>query len=222
MKTRTAIIASGIAVAVTATVLAYADDADATTTTLSGTGWRAFTENHVESINPNLTYLITYNDTGARTKMGATGERIAAQLRGLGLKVYNTTTVEKIPTGCPAQGHIIIGMKYRPAGLIATSTGKPCYNTANNSLWSGVVWMDSEYKQLGGKYVLSTKIWKDAVHHEVGHAFGLGHPAKIKDSKGNTPVMTSPNGGLNNTSTTGSYTAWDLAGFRQMMENYGV
>lgn len=208
-------------------IVAAADDAhseSAYTTAndvYSGTGWKIFTSNGVYSLNPGGRYVITWDTAAARDKMSKTLEPALAQLRTTGLDIFITTFVEKVgATSCAPSGHIVIGMKYRPAGKANTSLGAPCYNTATHSMSSGKVWMDSEYKQLGGSVNLSDKIWKGAVPHEVGHALGLDHPAATKNSTGDTPVMTSPNGGFKSTTKYSLYTSWDLAGFRQLMENY--
>lgn len=187
-----------------------------------GAGWAAFTDYGVYSIDVNQTYVITYGSTTARTKLQPMVEKIATQLRGLGFKVFNTTAVETIPaTGCLPKNHIAIGIKYRPTGKSGASQGLPCYNTNDHSLFSGRVWVNSEYKQLGGTWVISDKLWKNLFPHEFGHAFGLAHaPAGVKNAAGDTPAMTAPNGGFNTASKYGTFTSWDLAGLAQLKENY--
>jgi hypothetical protein len=187
----------------------------------SGTGWKIFTSNGVLSLNPHTRYVITWDSAAARDKMSKTLEPSLAQLRGIGIDIFNTTLVEKVgATSCAPTGHVVVGMKYRPAGKASTSLGSPCYSTATHAQSSGKVWIDSEYKQLGGTVSLSDRIWKSAVPHEVGHALGLDHPAATKNSAGDSPVMSSPNGGFKASASYSKYTAWDLAGFRQLLENY--
>lgn len=188
-----------------------------------GTGWAAQTKYGVYSIDPNETYVITYGSTTARTKLQPMMEKVVTQLQGLGLKVYNTTTVEAVSaTACQPRNHITITLKYRPMGTAGNSQARPCSSTSDHSLFSGKVWIDSEYKQLGGAWNLSDKLWKNVFPHEFGHAFGLDHapaPAQ-KNAAGDTPTMTSPNGGPNVSSKYGTLTAWDTAGIKQLMENH--
>lgn len=228
MNTRKHVLISFTILTAGAIALAHSGDAHSeaaystTNDVYAGTGWKIFTQNQVYSINPNVRYVITWDSATARDKMTKTIEPAIKQLRALGIDVYNTTQVETVAsTACAPGGHIVIGMKYRPAGKVATSTGAPCFNASTHALWSGKVWMDSEYKQLGGTYSLSDKIWKSAVPHEVGHAFGLDHPAgTTKNSAGDTPVMTSPNGGFASSSKFGQYTSYDLNGFKALLANY--
>lgn len=187
-----------------------------------GTGWAAQTKYGVYSIDPNETYVITYGSTTARTKLQPMMEKTVAQLRSLGFNIFNTTSVEPVSTGCQTRNHIILTLKYRPAGTAGYSKAAPCYTVSDHSLFSGKVWINSEYKQLGGTWSLSDKLWKNVFPHEFGHAFGLDHsPTPIpKNSAGDTPTMTSPNGGPNVSSKYGTFTSWDLAGLKQLKENY--
>lgn len=188
-----------------------------------GTGWQINSGSGVYSIDRNQTYLITYASATARTKLQPTLEKVTVQLRGIGIRIFNTTAVETVATtSCPPKNHIVMGVKYRPAGStkVGISLGQTCYNSINHSLASGKVWMDSEYTQLGGTYKLTDRQWKNGVIHEFGHAIGLAHAPAAKNSAGDTPALTSPNGGFVSPSKYGTYTSWDIAGIRQMMENF--
>lgn len=223
---RTIIGAALAAGAITITAISSANGEASYTTAddiYKGTGWAAQTKYGVYSIDPSQTYVITYASTTARTKLSPMLEKTVTQLRSLGFNVFNTTTVEPLSeTACQPRNHITITLKYRPMGTAGTSQGRPCSSTSDHSLYSGKVWIDSEYKQLGGSWSLSDKLWKNVFPHEFGHAFGLDHaptPAQ-KNAAGDTPTMTSPNGGPNTSSKYGTFTSWDLAGLKQLKENH--
>lgn len=212
------------AIAVTAVDEAHADVAYTTANDVyTGTGWKIFTAANVFSINRNQTMVITYDSTAARTKLSPMVGKMVAQLRGQRLRIFNSTLVETTGAGCPAKGHFTLGIKYRPSGADkgGSSRGLPCYNTVDHSLFSGRVWFDSEYKQLGGTWSLSDKLWKNCIPHEFGHAIGLDHPSgAAHDAAGDTPTMTAPNGGWADSSKWGTYTPYDLAGIKALIGNY--
>lgn len=199
--------------------------ADTTNDIYKGTGWQINSGAGVYSIDRNQTYVVTYDSTTARTKLQPTLEKATAQLRGIGIKIFNTTAIETVATtSCPPRNHIVMGVKYRPAGSTkkGISLGQTCFNSANHSLASGKVWMDSEYTQLGGTYKLTDRQWKNGVVHEFGHALGLAHAPTAKNSAGDTPVLTAPNGGYVTSSKYGTFTNWDVAGIKQMIANFDV
>jgi hypothetical protein len=186
-----------------------------------GTGWQINTGEGIFSLDPSQTYLVTYASTTARTKMQSTLEKSVQQLQSLGLKIFNTTEVETVAsTACPSRYHIVVGSKYRPAGKVGISLAQTCHLSTNHALASGKVWMDSEYTQLGGTYKLTDRQWKNGIIHEFGHALGLAHAPAAKNTAGDTPAMTAPNGGFVSSSKYGTYTSWDVAGFQNLMENF--
>lgn len=229
MMKNTAVSAAILVAATTVMIIVDVDDArseaaySAADDVYKGAGWQINNTSGVYSIDSEQVLLVTYASTTARTKLQPTLEKVTAQLRGLGVRVFNTTAVEAVPTtSCPPRNHIVMGVKYRPAGStkVGISLGQTCFNSTNHSLASGKVWMDSEYTQLGGSYKLTDRQWKNGVVHEFGHALGLAHAPAAKNTAGDTPAMTAPNGGFNTASKYGTFTSWDISGIKQLKENF--
>lgn len=213
---------------------ATAEGVEPPTRVLSGTGWKANTDRHIESINPGQTYTLTFSSQTVKTRQAAYLAKAIPEIRaaGVDLVVGGIETVDA--TKCPAKGHIQIEEKYRPLnGAPGMSRALPCYDTTNNSAWGGIVQMDSEY--YNGTWSMSTALKWNATPHEVVHVLGLDHPNYDKDgdgsvenfecvatSYGNTPLMCSPNGGYQTEANRGTLVGYDEAGIGQLVTNFGL
>ncbi|MFI0156191.1 hypothetical protein [Streptomyces lydicus] len=195
-----------------------------------GTGWRITSQFRTYCLNPNQQYTITFPTQAIKDRYVPYLTTAVSQLVTAGVNLviggietpdYNTV---------PPQGHIQYGEAYRPVGTPGYSQGLPCYNTANNSVWGGYVLIDSEYWD--GTWTITTTKLKNTLIHELGHTLGLDHCNSdmnsdgtiasyeaVKDpANGCTPVMASPNGGFQD-SRAGTYTPYDLNGFKQLLAN---
>lgn len=225
-----------VAMLVLAGALTYAERADAAESgrITEGTGWKAETSDGITALDPSRTYVITFTDEASRKKLAAGFETAVKQLQELNLKIFITTTVETVPEGkCPPKDHFVVGRKYRPLGKGGFSQAQPCYSLDNHSAFSARIWIDSEYKQLGGAWSIADTIYRNTYTHELGHALGLDHAnqdvngdGKVADyeavetSYGNTPVMTSPNGGYTSKANNAKFGYRDLQGLTQLVNNF--
>jgi hypothetical protein len=189
-----------------------------------GNGWKVNTDDGIESIDPSRTYLVTWDSSQARDSLSQLFESSVSQLRSYGIDAHLTSTVETVPetVSCPPKNHIVVGLKHRPTDVPGMSQGLACYAMSDRSVFSSKIWINSEYKQLGGSWYMSDKVWKNTTAHELGHAFGLDHPNTPvpTNSYGDTPVMTQPNGGYDGGGK-GKFTGWDKAGLLQLVANHG-
>ncbi|MGW4223053.1 hypothetical protein ACWEG1_06300 [Streptomyces bauhiniae] len=212
----------------------------------SGTGWQIATKDGIHSLDTKDPYLFTFADSASRTRLTPYAQAVAAQLNDVtGLTFTVSTTIEAPPTsGCPAEHHLILGVKYRPSGIAGMSWAGNCYTNRpgqedDHAAWGGVTWLDSEYWSTSSWFssdpTVNTAKTKNAVTHEIGHLIGLDHPNQDLDGDGTVenfecaktyygylPVMCSPNGGYNTTSGGGQFTSIDTPGLRQLVANYGL
>ncbi|MGW7636137.1 hypothetical protein [Streptomyces decoyicus] len=194
-----------------------------------GTGWRITTQCNVYCLSPSQQYTVTFSTQALKDRYVPYLTAAVAQLVAAGVHIviggietpdYNTV---------PPLGHIQYGEAYRPIGTPGYSQGLPCWNTGDNSVWGGYVLIDSEYWD--GTWTLTEVKRKNILVHELVHALGLDHPNSdmnndgvvasyevVKDTAGVTPLMTSPNGGYQD-SRAGTLTPYDLAGIKQLLAN---
>lgn len=194
-----------------------------------GTGWRIATMCNAYCLSPSQQFTITFASqalkdrytpflTAALDQLNTAGVHIA--IGGIETPDYSTV---------PPRGHIQWAEAYRPIGTPGMSQGLPCYNTADNSVWGGYVRIDSEYWD--GTWTLTDVKRKNIFPHELLHTLGLDHPNSdmnndgvvasyevVKDAAGVTPLMTSPNGGFQDTRA-GTLTPYDLTGIKQLLTN---
>ncbi|MFF0777109.1 hypothetical protein [Streptomyces sp. NPDC003720] len=212
----------------------------------SGTGWKIATKDGIHSLSPK-SYVFTFASTSSRTKLTPYAQAVAAQLTAVtGTKFVVSTTVETPPAvgSCPAEHHLILGVKYRPVGTKGMSRAYNCFTDRAGSVdyraaWGGWAWIDSEYWYANwfstNATVNSARI-KNAVTHEVGHLVGLDHPNKDLDKDGVVedyecarttggylPVMCAPGlGGYTTSTSGGKFTSRDTPGLKQLVANYGL
>lgn len=227
-------------------LLAVPGRAHAATPVYSGTGWKIATKDGIHSLSPRA-YVITFADTASRTRLTPYAQAAATQLTSVtGTTFTVTTTIETPPAvgSCPAEHHLILGVKYRPVGTVGMSYAWNCYTNRPGSVddhaaWGGWTWIDSEYWSTSSWFssnsTVNTAKVKNAVTHEIGHLVGLDHPNYDKDGDGKVesyecartyygylPVMCSPNGGYTTSSGGGQFTSIDTPGLRQLVKNYGM
>ncbi|MFJ8677263.1 hypothetical protein [Streptomyces sp. NPDC093589] len=196
----------------------------------SGTGWRAATISAVYAIDPNQQFTITFPSQALKDRYTPYLTAALAQLNTAGVKVA-IGGIEAINYAVvPPQGHIQFNEVYRPMGTPGYSQGLPCWNTATNRVWGGFVLIDSEYWD--GSWTISETKKKNVIPHELCHALGLDHCNSdmnndgviatfetVKDSAGVSPLMTSPNGGYQD-SRAGTLTPYDLNGIKALVANH--
>ncbi|WP_394436314.1 gluzincin family metallopeptidase [Streptomyces sp. SGAir0957] len=210
----------------------------------SGTGWKIATKDGVHSLSPRP-YVITFTDSASRTRLTPYAKATASQLtEATGTAFTVTTTLESAPAvgGCPAEHHLILGLKYRPSGTVGMSVAYSCYTNRpgqvdDHAAWGGWSWIDTEYWQanwFSTNATVNTAKIKNAITHEIGHMVGLDHPNVdldgdgkvengecVRTAKGYLPVMCSPNGGYTTSGGGGLFTSRDTPGLTQLVANYG-
>ncbi|MER6844808.1 hypothetical protein [Streptomyces platensis] len=195
-----------------------------------GTGWRITTQFRAYCLSPTQQYTVTFPTQALKDRYTPYLTAAVAQLVGVGVNLTIGGIETPDYTTVPPQGHIQYGEAYRPVGTAGYSQGLPCYNTADNSVWGGYVLIDTEYWD--GTWTISTVKLKNTLVHELLHTLGLDHCNSdlnsdgtiasyeaVKDpSNGVTPIMTSPNGGYQD-SRAGTLTPYDLNGIKQLLAN---
>ncbi|MFE7780362.1 hypothetical protein [Streptomyces nigrescens] len=194
-----------------------------------GTGWRATTQFRTYCLSPSQQYTITFPTQALKDRYVPYLTAAVAQLNtaGVHLEIGGIETPDY--STVPPRGHIQYGEAYRPVGTAGYSQGLPCHNTADNSVWGGYVLIDTEYWD--GTWTITTVKLKNTLVHELCHALGLDHCNSdmnndgvvasyetVKDTAGVTPIMTSPNGGYQD-SRAGQLTPYDLNGIKQLLAN---
>lgn len=194
-----------------------------------GTGWRITTQFRTYCLSPSQQYTITFPTQALKDRYvpyltTAVSQLVTAgvhlEIGGIETPDYNTV---------PPRGHIQYGEAYRPVGTAGYSQGLPCWNTGDNSVWGGYVLIDTEYWD--GTWTITTVKLKNTLVHELCHTLGLDHCNSdmnndgvvasyeaVKDTAGVTPLMTSPNGGYQD-SRAGQLTPYDLDGIKQLLAN---
>lgn len=194
-----------------------------------GTGWRITSQFRTYCLSPSRQYTITFPTQALKDRYVPYLTTAVAQLVGVGVNLVIGGIETPDYSTVPPQGHIQYGEAYRPVGTPGYSQGLPCYNTADNSVWGGYVLIDTEYWD--GSWTLTEVKRKNILVHELGHALGLDHCNSdtnndglvgsyetVKDSSGISPIMTSPNGGYQD-SRAGQLTPYDLNGIKQLLAN---
>jgi hypothetical protein len=238
-----------VAAAVAGATVATASSATAAGSQVyQGTGWKLESSMTaagagIHALDPTAAYTITFADSAARSALSYYYTPLAAWMsQETGAKFTVSATNQAEPTSCSTTREhvIVVGWKTEPVGEAGLSHTGSCYNTQNNTMWGGWIDIDKEYWDHPGWFSGTGKdtaydyamIW-NATAHELGHAVGLDHP-NTRDSSGNVkpydcvtnsagwrPLMCSPNGGP--TDKTGiNYTAYDIAGIKQLVANYAL
>jgi hypothetical protein len=238
---------AGILAALTLLLASATSARAATTPVYQGTGWSIATEDDIHSLDIEDPYLFTFADTASRTRLTPYATAVATQLHEVtGLTITVTTIIEAPPAegSCPAEHHMILGVKYRPIGIAAMSHAYPCYTNRPgqpdyHAAWGGWTWIDSEYwyaNWFSTNSTVNTARIKNAVTHEIGHLVGLGHPNTdidgdgivedyecVRTVSGYLPVMCAPGlGGATTEWGGGRFTSRDTPGLEQLVANYGL
>ena len=225
------------AVAVTTAFTATAEAATPGQVT-AGSGWQLISTEKTTSLSPG-TYTIQFDSTAARTKLTPYLKISAAntQAQTAGVKFVVSTTLQKrVTTGCQKARTIVVSLEYRPLGKKGYSQGGNCFNTADHSLWSGFMRIDTEWfypHWFSTNATTNTYRIRNVTTHEFGHAIGLGHPNKDLNHDGKVadyecplnkdksrPLMCSPNGGVVTSKGAGNYTPLDIPGLKALVANY--
>ncbi|PBC72290.1 MULTISPECIES: hypothetical protein [unclassified Streptomyces] len=201
----------------------------ATGPVFAGTGWRITTQCRTYCLSPSQQYTVTFPTQALKDRYVPYLTTAVGQLVGVGVNIAIGGIETPDYSTVPPQGHIQYGEAYRPVGTAGYSQGLPCYNTADNSVWGGYVLIDSEYWD--GTWTITDTVRKNTLVHELCHALGLDHCNSdmnndgkvtsyetVKDTTGVTPLMTSPNGGYQD-SRAGTLTPYDLNGIKQLLAN---
>lgn len=196
---------------------------------MAGTGWRITTQCNVYCLSPSQQYTITFPTQALKDRYVPYLTAAVAQLVTAGVKLAIGGIETPDYATVPPRGHIQYGEAYRPIGTPGYSQGLPCWNTADNSVWGGYVLIDTEYWD--GTWTLTEVKRKNILVHELCHTLGLDHCNSdmnndgvvaayetVKDTAGVTPLMTSPNGGYQD-SRAGTLTPYDLNGIKQLLAN---
>ncbi|MEU8682895.1 hypothetical protein [Streptomyces sp. NPDC048611] len=195
----------------------------------TGTGWRITSQFRTYCLSPSQQYTITFPTQALKDRYTPYLTAAVAQLVTAGVNIVIGGVETPDYATVPPRGHIQYGEAYRPVGTAGYSQGLPCYNTADNSVWGGYVLIDTEYWD--GTWTITTVKLKNTLVHELLHTLGLDHCNSdmnndgmvgsyetVKDTAGVTPLMTSPNGGYQD-SRAGSLTPYDLNGIKQLITN---
>lgn len=136
-----------------------------------------------------------------------------------GVDVKVTSTLKRTTDGCPGMtstGYHIIVVQYDPAEdrshTFSCSVGGA--RQSARVVFSGITWVN-------GRRSGSSKIYRrNLVGHEMGHAFGLAHPAIPCDQSGTDPLMCGEKwGGYGTLDKAHKFTPYDIAGFKALVAN---
>ncbi|MEU3528804.1 hypothetical protein AB0E62_33985 [Streptomyces sp. NPDC038707] len=220
--------------------------ATAASAVYSGPGWRIDTANGIHSLSP-APYLFTFADSASRTRLTPYAQAVAAQLTSVTGATFTVTTIIEAPPAegsCPAEHHMVLGVKYRPTGVKGMSRAWSCYTNRpgspdHHAAWGGWTWIDSEYwyaNWFSTNATVNAAQIKNAITHEIGHLVGLAHPNTdvdgdgvvedyecVRTTYGYLPVMCAPGlGGYTTSSGGGQFTSIEAPGLRQLVANYGL
>lgn len=212
----------------------------ATSPIYQGTGWKAWTDHGIHSLNPDP-YQIVFATPTARTKLKTYFARPAAQATAVTrIKINVTDTIDTTPTGvCPPRHRIIVHWEYRPHdGRKGYSRAEPCYQIPDHSAWGGHIRIDNESFSVPTWFSTNKTVneayKKNTVAHELGHILGLAHadtdldkdgtvePVEcVKNKAGWFPLMCSQHGGYRNGTSSGQFVAeYDVPGLKQLTANW--
>lgn len=213
-----------------------------------GEGWQALyvelPSYKIKSIDTSIPFKFIWENEYSRDLLRPYVEDTAAQLEYItGADFIVSQEIDpRTSYTCGSQPKHTITMfaYYRPVGANRPGVSKayPCYNTANDSAWGGMITMDNEYWEeenwFSADPVVNEAYIRNAVTHEIAHVLGLDHPNEedangvniplscLNGGTGLQPVMCSPNGGYRNAVDGGEFTEWDIAGLQQLVANHDI